>query len=188
MSLDSPQALCRVRLVPSNNYFIRLAGSLPNLSVTVSDVPVVQLVLSANTGVSLYCTVLGRISEGGSEVVECGTKMGLADRQTVVVRRPPESVLGLATQVVVAPDTIGDWQILQLNQAGWSTSMAPILEPCLEANYLYATKNQRGASKIFPNGGISRSKAPSRGLWMRRAGSLWHKRAGVAIPRLDPRH
>ena len=128
MSLDSPQALCRVRLVPSNNYFIRLAGSLPNLSVTVSDVPVVQLVLSANTGVSLYCTVLGRISEGGSEVVECGTKMGLADRQTVVVRRPPESVLGLATQVVVAPDTIGDWQILQLNQAGWSTSMAPIID------------------------------------------------------------
>ena len=129
MSLDSPQALCRVRLVPSNNYFIRLAGSLPNLSVTVSDVPVVQLVLSANSGVSLYCTVLGRISEGGSEVVECGTKMGLADRQTVVVRRPPESVLGLATQVVVAPDTIGDWQILQLNQAGWSTSMVPIIGP-----------------------------------------------------------
>ena len=32
------------------------------------------------------------------------------------------------------------------------------------------------------NGGILRSKAPSRGLWMRRAGSLWHKRAGVATP------
>jgi len=44
----------------------------------------------------------------------------------------------------------------------------------------YAIKNQRGASKITPNGGILRSKAPSRGLWMRRAGSLWHKRAGVA--------
>ena len=34
----------------------------------------------------------------------------------------------------------------------------------------YAIKNQRGASKI----------PPSRGLWMRRAGSLWHKRAGAS--------
>ena len=25
-----------------------------------------------------------------------------------------------------------------------------------------------------------RSKSPSRGLWMRRAGSLWHKRAGAS--------
>ena len=52
--------------------------------------------------------------------------------------------------------------------------------PCTERSYYrhpYAIKNQRGATK-----------APSRGLWMRRAGSLWHKRAGVAIPRLDPRH
>ena len=30
----------------------------------------------------------------------------------------------------------------------------------------YAIKNQRGASKILPNGGILCSKAPSRGLWM----------------------
>ena len=110
------QALCRVRLVPSNNYFIRLPGSLPNLSVTISDVPVVQLILSANKGISHYCTVLGRISEGSTDVVECGAKVGLADRQTVVVRRPPESVLGLAVKVVVAPETMGDWQILQLNQ------------------------------------------------------------------------
>ena len=29
---------------------------------------------------------------------------------------------------------------------------------------------------------------PSRGLWMQRGGSLWHKRAGVAIPRKYPRH
>ena len=36
----------------------------------------------------------------------------------------------------------------------------------MEANYPYAIKNQRGASKISPNGGILRSKAPSRGLWM----------------------
>ena len=27
--------------------------------------------------------------------------------------------------------------------------------------------------------GVFRSKAPSTGLWIRRAGSLWHKRAGV---------
>ena len=40
----------------------------------------------------------------------------------------------------------------------------------------YAMENQQGAS----NAGILRSKAPSRGLWMRQAGSLWHKRAGVA--------
>ena len=33
--------------------------------------------------------------------------------------------------------------------------------PCIEANYSYAIKKQ---------------KAPRRGLWMRRAGSLWHKR------------
>ena len=116
MNIERRQALCRVRLVPSNNYFIRLPGSLPNLTVTISDVPVVQLVLSANSGKSFYCTVMGRISEDSSDVVECSTKMGIADRETVVVRRPPESVLGLALQVVVAPDTIGDWQILQLNQ------------------------------------------------------------------------
>ena len=30
----------------------------------------------------------------------------------------------------------------------------------------YAIKNQRGASKIPPNGGILRSKAASRGPWM----------------------
>ena len=38
--------------------------------------------------------------------------------------------------------------------------------PCMEANYSYAIKNQRGASKIPLVGGILRSKAPSRGLWM----------------------
>ena len=37
---------------------------------------------------------------------------------------------------------------------------------CMEATYPYAIKNQRGASKIPLNGGILRSKAPSRGLWM----------------------
>ena len=35
--------------------------------------------------------------------------------------------------------------------------------PCMEANYPYAIKNQRGASKYV---GILRSKAPSMGLWM----------------------
>ena len=50
----------------------------------------------------------------------------------------------------------------------------------MEANYPYAIKNQRGASKIPLLVDILRSKAPSRGLWMQRAGSLWHKRAGVA--------
>ena len=44
----------------------------------------------------------------------------------------------------------------------------------------YAIKNQHVASKIPPNGGNLRSKAPSRGLWMQRAGSLWHKSAGEA--------
>ena len=32
----------------------------------------------------------------------------------------------------------------------------------------------------------SKQKAPSRGLWMRRAGSLWYKSAGVAIPWNSP--
>ena len=44
---------------------------------------------------------------------------------------------------------------------------------CTERSYYrrpYAIKNQRGAR------GFLRSKALSRGLWMRRAGSLWHKR------------
>ena len=36
----------------------------------------------------------------------------------------------------------------------------------MEANYPYDIKNQRGASKIPLVGGILRSKAPSRGLWM----------------------
>ena len=36
----------------------------------------------------------------------------------------------------------------------------------MEANYPYDMKNQRWASKIPPNGGILRSKAPGRGLWM----------------------
>ena len=43
-------------------------------------------------------------------------------------------------------------------------------------------------SKIPPKGGILHSKAPSKGLWMRRAGSLWHLRAGKAIPLIKPRH
>ena len=34
--------------------------------------------------------------------------------------------------------------------------------PCMEANYPYVIKNQRGASKIPLVGGILRSKAPSR--------------------------
>ena len=36
----------------------------------------------------------------------------------------------------------------------------------MEANYPIAIENQRGASKITANGGILRSKAPSRGLWI----------------------
>ena len=51
--------------------------------------------------------------------------------------------------------------------------------PCTERSYYrrpYAIKNQRGASKKPLVGGFLRSKAPSRGLWMRGAGSLWHKR------------
>ena len=57
----------------------------------------------------------------------------------------------------------------------------------MEATYPYAIKNQRGARK-YPPRGILRSKAPSRGLWMRRAGSLWQKIAGGATPRNNPRH
>ena len=36
----------------------------------------------------------------------------------------------------------------------------------MEANYPYAIKNQQGARKIPPNGGILRFKAPSRVLLM----------------------
>ena len=53
--------------------------------------------------------------------------------------------------------------------------------PCRERSYFgrpYAIKNQRGASKI----------PPSRGLWMNRAGSLWHKTACEAIARNNPPH
>ena len=35
--------------------------------------------------------------------------------------------------------------------------------PCMEANYPYAIKNQRGASKKPLVGGFLRSKTPSRG-------------------------
>ena len=38
--------------------------------------------------------------------------------------------------------------------------------PCMEANYRYVIKNQRGASKIPLLVDILRSKAPSRGLWI----------------------
>ena len=37
---------------------------------------------------------------------------------------------------------------------------------CMESIYSYVIKNQRGASKIPLVGGILRSKAPSRELWM----------------------
>ena len=51
--------------------------------------------------------------------------------------------------------------------------------------YPYAIKNQREAIKITPNGGILRSEALNKGLWMRGAGSLWYtyvrnKIAGVS--------
>ena len=42
--------------------------------------------------------------------------------------------------------------------------------PCMEATYPLCHKEPAR----------SKQKAPSRGLWMRQAGSLWHKRAGVA--------
>ena len=51
--------------------------------------------------------------------------------------------------------------------------------PCTERSYYGAPLCHKEPA---------RSKAPSRGLWMRRAGSLWHKRAGVAIPRMCPPH
>ena len=55
----------------------------------------------------------------------------------------------------------------------------PAAFPCMESNYPYAIKNQRGASKMPLNGGIL--KAPSiRGLWKRRADSLWHRNAGAS--------
>ena len=101
MSVDSPQILCTVRLVPSNNYFIKLPRSLSSLTVTVCDVPVVQLLVSSNTGRSLYCTVGGRVSDSSTDVVEASPKVGLEDQEVVVVRRPPESLLGQAVKVVV---------------------------------------------------------------------------------------
>ena len=116
MSGESSQVLCTVRLVPSNNYFIRLPRSLTSLSVNISDVPVVQLLLSSNTDKSFYCTVMGGVADSSSEVVEVSPKVGLADQETVLVRRPPESVLGLGVSVVVAPENIEDWQILRLNE------------------------------------------------------------------------
>ena len=106
MSGESSQVLCTVRLVPSNNYFIRLPRSLTSLSVNISDVPVVQLLLSSNTDKSFYCTVMGGVADSSSEVVEVSPKVGLADQETVLVRRPPESVLGLGVSVVVAPRTL----------------------------------------------------------------------------------
>ena len=50
---------------------------------------------------------------------------------------------------------------------------APIIGPlrAWKPPFPYAINNQRGASKI----------PPSRVLWMRRAGLLWHKRAGAAL-------
>ena len=116
MSVDSPQILCTVRLVPSNNYFIKLPRSLSSLTVTVCDVPVVQLLVSSNTGRSLYCTVGGRVSDSSTDVVEASPKVGLEDQEVVVVRRPPESLLGQAVKVVVAPEKLEDWQILRLNE------------------------------------------------------------------------
>ena len=48
----------------------------------------------------------------------------------------------------------------------------------MEANYPYAIKTQRGASKTPPNGGILLE-----GALDARAGSLWHKTAGASITR-----
>ena len=70
------------------------------------------------------------------------------------------------------------WGVFCLLLAGslWHKGAYNRTFPCMEANYPYAIKNQRGASKKPLVGGFLRSKAPSRGLWMRGAGSLWHKR------------
>ena len=46
--------------------------------------------------------------------------------------------------------------------------------PCMEATYPYAIETQRKARN-----------APSRGLWVTWAGSLWHKRAGVVTNDLN---
>ena len=48
----------------------------------------------------------------------------------------------------------------------------PIIVPCMKANYPYAIKKQRRASKVLDA----------------LAGSLWQKIAGVAAPRNSPRH
>ena len=50
----------------------------------------------------------------------------------------------------------------------------------MEANYPYAIENQRGASKILPNGVILRSQAPSRKIWMLELALYGRRRAGLA--------
>ena len=111
------QLLCTVKLVPSNNHFIRLPNTyLASLAVNISGIPVVQILLAENTSKSYFCSVGGSSAFSKEQVLEVGPSVGLRNNASVLVQKPEESEVGVAVKVVVSPASIEDWQILQLNQ------------------------------------------------------------------------
>ena len=111
------QLLCTVKLVPSNNHFIRLPNTyLASLAVNISGIPVVQILLAENTSKSYFCSVGGSSTLTKEQVVEVGPSVGLKNNASVLVQKPEESEVGVAVKVVVSPASFEDWQILQLNQ------------------------------------------------------------------------
>ena len=111
------QLLCTVRLIPSNNHFIRLPSNfLATLAVNISDIPVVQILLAENTSKAYFCSVGGPASLPKEQIVEVGPSVGLENNASVLVQKPKESNIGVAVKVVVAPASFEDWEILQLNQ------------------------------------------------------------------------
>ena len=120
---SNSQVLCTVKHVPSNNYFVKIPRRyFTNVTVNISNIPIVQISLAYNTGKSYFCSVSGHSrnvqddAADDMEVVEMSNSIGINDKEAVLIRKPQEAAIGLGVKVVVSPASSGDWQIIQLNQ------------------------------------------------------------------------
>ena len=92
---------------------------------------------------------------------------GMADWSTTMSRIDPRNCF--ASNLMPSRTSSGIQRPLQGALERKIPPLGMLIAPRTERSYYrrpYVIKNQRGASKIPPNGGILRSKAPSRGLWM----------------------
>ena len=95
------QVLCQVKLVSSNNYFVKIPRRhIKSLVLNISGVNIVQICPDGKK--TLFCSVGGSSSQehdDDMETVEIDAKMGLYDQEPVLLKRPKESSIGLAVRL-----------------------------------------------------------------------------------------